>query len=107
MLLIYLIVNYLCRKYGVPLHNFSENWTSGISHLKEILGSIFSLLSHPIYSIAKKKKKELLYQQSNLIKLLHMIHETKYVTYKYPSMSNKSFVLILGGHLDKTQLLHI
>ena len=34
MLLIYLIVNYLYRKYGVPLHNFSENWTSGISHLK-------------------------------------------------------------------------
>ena len=24
MLLIYLIVNYLYRKYGVPLHNFFE-----------------------------------------------------------------------------------
>ena len=34
MLLIYLIVNYLYRKYGVPLHNFFENWTRGISHLK-------------------------------------------------------------------------
>ena len=33
MLLIYLIVNYLHRKYGVPLHNFVENWTRGISHL--------------------------------------------------------------------------
>ena len=37
MLLIYLIVNYLYRKYGVPLHNFFENWTSGISHLKSDL----------------------------------------------------------------------
>ena len=34
MLLIYPIVNYLYRKYGVPLHNFFENWTRGISHLK-------------------------------------------------------------------------
>ena len=34
MLLIYLIVNYLYRKYGVPLHNFFENLTRGISHLK-------------------------------------------------------------------------
>ena len=34
MLLIYLIVNYLHRKYGAPLHNFVENWTRGISHLK-------------------------------------------------------------------------
>ena len=34
MLLIHLIVNYLYRKYGVPLHNFFENWTRGISHLK-------------------------------------------------------------------------
>ena len=34
MLLIYLIVNYLYRKYGVPLHIFFENWTRGISHLK-------------------------------------------------------------------------
>ena len=33
MILIYLIVNYLYRKYGVPLHNFFENWTRGISHL--------------------------------------------------------------------------
>ena len=36
MLLIYLIVNYLYRKYGVPLHNFFENWTRGISHLNII-----------------------------------------------------------------------
>ena len=34
MLLIYLMVNYLYRKYGIPLHNFFENWTRGISHLK-------------------------------------------------------------------------
>ena len=34
MLLIYLIVNYLYRKYGVPLQKFSENLTRGISHLK-------------------------------------------------------------------------
>ena len=34
MLFIYLMVNYLYRKYGVPLHNFFENWTRGISHLK-------------------------------------------------------------------------
>ena len=33
MILIYLIVNYLYRKYGVPLHIFFENWTRGISHL--------------------------------------------------------------------------
>ena len=33
MLLINLIVNYLYRKYGVSLHNFSENWTRGKSHL--------------------------------------------------------------------------
>ena len=35
MFLIYLIVNYLYRKYGVPLHKFFENLTRGISHLKE------------------------------------------------------------------------
>ena len=35
MLLIYLIVNYLYRKYGVTLHIFFENWTRGISHLKD------------------------------------------------------------------------
>ena len=34
MISIYLIVTYLYRKYGVPLHNFFENWTRGISHLK-------------------------------------------------------------------------
>ena len=34
MPLLNLIVNYLCRKYGVPLHNFFENWTRGTSHLK-------------------------------------------------------------------------
>ena len=34
MILIYLIVNYLYRKHGVPLHNFFENLTRGISHLK-------------------------------------------------------------------------
>ena len=36
MLLINLIVIYLYRKYGVPLHNFFENWNRGISHLKYI-----------------------------------------------------------------------
>ena len=35
MHLINLIVNYLYRKYGVPLHNFFENWTRGTSHLNE------------------------------------------------------------------------
>ena len=34
MLLINLMVNLLYRKYGVPLHNFFENWTRGISYLK-------------------------------------------------------------------------
>ena len=35
MHLINLIVKYLYRKYGVPLHNFFfENWTRGTSHLK-------------------------------------------------------------------------
>ena len=34
MLLINLIVNYLYRKYGVPLHNFFENWSRGTSHLR-------------------------------------------------------------------------
>ena len=33
MVLNYLIVNYLYRKYGIPLHIFFENWTRGISHL--------------------------------------------------------------------------
>ena len=33
MHLINLIVIYLYKKYGVPLHNFFENWTRGISHL--------------------------------------------------------------------------
>ena len=37
MLLIYLIANYLYRKYGVPLNNFLENWTRGISHFKAYL----------------------------------------------------------------------
>ena len=36
MHLINLIVNYLYRKYGVPLHNFFENWTRGTSHLNAI-----------------------------------------------------------------------
>ena len=35
MHLINLIVKYLYRKYGVPLHNFFENWTRGTSHLNE------------------------------------------------------------------------
>ena len=34
MFLINLMVNLLYRKYGVPLHNFFENWTRGISYLK-------------------------------------------------------------------------
>ena len=34
MHLINLIVNYLYRNYGVPLHNFFENWTRGTSHRK-------------------------------------------------------------------------
>ena len=36
MLLINLKVHYLYRKYGVPLHIFFENWTRGISHLKQV-----------------------------------------------------------------------
>ena len=44
MLLIYLIVNYLYRKYGVPLHNFFENWTRGISHLKRERFTMFVFL---------------------------------------------------------------
>ena len=31
-----LIVNYLYRKYGAPLHNFSDNWTRRTSHLKVV-----------------------------------------------------------------------
>ena len=44
MLLIYLIVNYLYRKYGVPLHNFFKNWTRGISHLKATVAT--DILDH-------------------------------------------------------------
>ena len=44
MLLIYLIVNYLYRKYGVPLHNFFENWIRGISHLKPLTLKLGELL---------------------------------------------------------------
>ena len=33
MHLINLIINSLYRKYGVPLHNFFENWTRGTSQL--------------------------------------------------------------------------
>ena len=47
MLLIYLIVNYLYRKYGVPLHNFFENWTRGISHLKERMVSTLEQMQVP------------------------------------------------------------
>ena len=36
MPLINLMVIYLQRKYGVPLHNFFEKWSSGISYLKGI-----------------------------------------------------------------------
>ena len=36
MLLVNLMVNLLYRKYGVPLHNFFENWTRGISYLNNI-----------------------------------------------------------------------
>ena len=32
-----LMVIYLLRKYGVPLHKFVGKWTSGISYLKEPL----------------------------------------------------------------------
>ena len=32
-----LMVIYLQRKYGVPLHNFFEKWTSGISYLKSTI----------------------------------------------------------------------
>ena len=38
MLLINLMVNLLYRKYGVPLHNFFENWTRGISYLNANVG---------------------------------------------------------------------
>ena len=32
-----LLINLIYRKYGVPLHNFFfENWTRGISHLKDL-----------------------------------------------------------------------
>ena len=44
MHLINLIVNYLHRKYGVPLHNFFENWTRGISHLNRSLFFYFNYL---------------------------------------------------------------
>ena len=44
MLLIYLIVNYFYRKYGVPLHNFFENWTRGISHLNCHITVIFFIV---------------------------------------------------------------
>ena len=33
MHLINLILNYLYRKYGLPLHNIFENETKGTSHL--------------------------------------------------------------------------
>ena len=33
----------LKRKYGVPLHNFFEKWTSGISYLKSKLENLYLL----------------------------------------------------------------
>ena len=36
MFLLNLIVIYLLRKYGVPLHNFFEKWTRGISYLNKV-----------------------------------------------------------------------
>ena len=45
MLSINLIVNYLYRKYGVPLHNVFEKWTRGISNLKILtIGSQFGYI---------------------------------------------------------------
>ena len=42
MLLINLIVHYMYRKNGVPLHNFLENWTRGINRLKNSYQSSFN-----------------------------------------------------------------
>ena len=44
MHLINVIVNYLYRKYGVPLNNFFENWTIGTSHLKHFCLTVISVL---------------------------------------------------------------
>ena len=55
MHLINLIVNYLYRKYGVPLHNFFENWTRGTkctSHLKDSPGCLFTCTFLPKISNA-------------------------------------------------------
>ena len=58
MLLIYLIVNYLYRKYGVTLHNFFENRTRGISHLK---------VESPRKKEARSKAGHIWYMLSQLI----------------------------------------
>ena len=42
MHLINLMVIYLQRKYGVPLHNFFEKWSSGISYLNAFDGMTHS-----------------------------------------------------------------
>ena len=51
MHLINLIVTYLYRKYGAPLHNFFENWTRGRSHLKAS-SSVFGQFFNPTLSTA-------------------------------------------------------
>ena len=40
MPLINLIIIYLKRKHGVPLHNFFEKWTNGTSYLKLVYMSM-------------------------------------------------------------------
>ena len=53
-------------------------------------------------------KKKMIYQQSNLIKLLHKIHETKYVTYIYngnifPSLNPTIFFQFISRWIESTK----
>ena len=54
MHLINLIVNYLYRKYGVPLHIFFENWSRGTSYLKFILILMHFVVGSLTLSIVNK-----------------------------------------------------
>ena len=81
MLLINLMVNLLYRKYGVPLHNFFENWTRGISYLKttgvlnktlrlEIYNMCFFFLS--VYNLTNFSASEVLDNHTSVLTSLEI-----------------------------------
>ena len=58
-----LIVNYLYRKYGVPLHNFFENLTRGTSHLntRKLQVTFYNAWNTP-QDIVQYKKNSIIFQ---------------------------------------------